>query len=116
MRKTIILHFIFLMVLGGVSFAADSNLNTENYGKEKPKGFSYESKFNKELNAFSLRSGRQFRGENVIDQQPKNYINLNTSIVYQKGQNSYVLPYKKKVAISRVTLTFNPNENLRKYD
>jgi len=44
--------------------------------------------------------------------QPNNNVNLN-SITFQKGENSYLLPYKKKAVLNK--LTFNPNELLRNY-
>jgi hypothetical protein len=110
MLKSIIFNTLFLLVLGGVSYAS-GDVNEGEFGKEKPKNLILENAPVKEIKTFSLRSGLQFRGEQVINQKPDyNYINLNTSITYQKGQNSFVLPYKKTV-LSRIT--FNPNIGLR---
>ena len=60
--------------------------------------------------SFSLKSGYQFRGNQVISQNKDSYINLNMVVSYQKGHTTYVLPLKKKV-LSQIT--FNPNASTR---
>ncbi|HOZ85492.1 MAG TPA: hypothetical protein PK191_08375 [Niabella sp.] len=100
-----------------VVFAEGENNNTEDPGKNKLKGFSLENRqsVDKQFYSFSLRSGMYFKGENLINgshAQPNNNVNLN-SITFQKGENSYLLPYKKKAVLNK--LTFNPNELLRNY-
>jgi len=62
---------------------------------------------------FSLKSGYNFRGSQVINTQSERYLNLNTVVTYQKGQTTYVLPLKKKVMLDKVT--FNPNAASRNY-
>lgn len=112
MLKGILFNTLFFLLLTTAAHAEGEG-NTEDFGKEKPKnGFSLDRN-NKELNSFSLRSTMMFKGENVINNLSSNYINFNTSITFQKGQNSYLLPYKKKVMLNKVT--FNPNESLRNF-
>jgi len=60
--------------------------------------------------SFSLKSGYQFRGSQVINQKSDSYINLNTVVSYQKGHTTYVMPLKKKI-LSKIT--FNPNPATR---
>ncbi|MBO9618383.1 MAG: hypothetical protein J7539_05035 [Niabella sp.] len=114
--KTFLLSAVFVLVLGGFSFAAEES-SPDNFdrGKEKSKNEYYDNSFNSQLNAFSLRSKFQFRGDKLLtpETSTNNYINLNTSISYQKGQNTYIVPYQKKVVLNR--FTFNPNETLRNY-
>jgi hypothetical protein len=61
---------------------------------------------------FSLSSGYQFRGSQVINTQQSKYINVNTMVSYQRGHTTYVMPLKKKVVLSG-RLTFNPNAATR---
>lgn len=108
-------NIVLLLGFALSSYAANEAMAVENYGKDKPKkGFGTESSSSTKLNHFSLGSQMNFKGEKVINSvNNSNYINFNTSITYQKGQNSYVVPFKKKVVINRIT--FNPNEMLRDY-
>jgi len=111
--KVIFFNIWFLLGFAIVSSAASEVSITENFGKDKPKkGISSENSENTKLNHFSLGSQMSFKGEKVINNNT-NYFNFNTSITYQKGQNSYIVPFKKKVVINRIT--FNPNELLRSY-
>ena len=109
-------NIVLLLGFALSSYAANEAMAVENYGKDKPKkGFNAESSSTTKLNHFSLGSQMNFKGEKVINSvNNSNYINFNTSITYQKGQNSYVVPFKKKVIINRIT--FNPNELLRDYN
>ena len=60
---------------------------------------------------FTLKSGYNFRGSQVINFESDRYINLNTVVTYQKGNTTYVMPLKKKVLLDKVT--FNPNPATR---
>ncbi|ANH79927.1 hypothetical protein A8C56_02095 [Niabella ginsenosidivorans] len=116
MLKTFLLSTIFVLVIGGVSYANEDPSVNFDRGKEKSKSAYFsDSRFNGQLNSFSLRSKYQFRGDKLLTNESSNnnYVNLNTSISYQKGQNTYIVPYKKKVVLNR--FTFNPNETLRNY-
>ncbi len=52
---------------------------------------------------FSLRSGYDFRGSNVISTEKK-YFSLTTMVNVQKGKTSYVIPLKKKVLIDNIRI------------
>ncbi|HEX4876620.1 MAG TPA: hypothetical protein VFV31_08105 [Chitinophagaceae bacterium] len=48
--------------------------------------------------SFSLRSGYNFRGSQVLTTtSEKRYINLNTTLTVHKGNTTYIVPLKKKV-------------------
>ncbi|MFV0605100.1 MAG: hypothetical protein ACK5NK_04580 [Niabella sp.] len=115
MVRIVFLNILFLLGFALAIQAANDITVDVDYGKEKPKSksFSADNNNNTKLNHFSLGSKMKFKGEKVINNN-SNYINFNSSITYQKGQNSYIVPFKKKVIISRVT--FNPNELLRDYN
>lgn len=56
--------------------------------------------------SFSLRSGYNYRGNNVINPEKQDvYINLNTVATFQKGNRTYILPIKSKVLLPNVKLS-----------
>jgi hypothetical protein len=64
--------------------------------------------------SFSLRSGYTYRGNQVINSQTQNrYISLNTTVTYQKGNTTYIVPLKKKVILSNVKINLG-NRQLRR--
>ncbi len=114
MLKAIFFNLLFIFSLSAVAFAEGESI-ADDFGKEKPKNFSLDNKSSKQLHSFSLRSPMYFKGENLINTESTasaTYSNLNI-VSFQKGQNSYLLPYKKKAVLNK--LTFNPNEILRNY-
>jgi hypothetical protein len=54
--------------------------------------------------SFSLRSNYDYRGSHVLNNCNNRYVILNTNITYQKGNNIYILPIKRKVLLDKVTL------------
>lgn len=115
MFKTLLVTSLFTLFIGVNSYAAE-DVATVDYGKEKPKGFGFESDFNKGVNSFSLRSNRQYRGENVINNtlNTVNYLSTNTVIAAAKSQNSNVITLKKGLIIGNIT--FNPNDAVKSYN
>ena len=64
--------------------------------------------------SFSLRSGYTYRGNQVINPQTQNsYISLNTTVTYQKGNTTYIVPLKKKVILNNVKIDIG-NRQLRR--
>ena len=56
---------------------------------------------------FSLKSGYQYRGSQIINQNKSdNYVTLNSLVTYQKGNMTYILPVKTVVNTSKVKLSF----------
>lgn len=61
---------------------------------------------------FSLKSGYQFRGSQIIHESSKTLMHLNTVVSLQKGNQVYTMPLKKEVWIDKVKLTLG-NQSLR---
>ncbi|HMR84919.1 MAG TPA: hypothetical protein PKE30_17355 [Niabella sp.] len=113
MLKAIFFNLLFIFSLSAAAYA-EGEVAAENLSKEKPKSFSLDNKPGAQLHSFSLRSGMYFKGENLINTEAasgKTYSNNNLS--FEKSQNSYLLPSKKKAILNKIT--FNPNELLRNY-
>lgn len=57
---------------------------------------------------FSLKSGYNYRGNNILSTPVQNkFITLNTTVVtYEKGNTTYILPLKKRILLDKVK--FNP--------
>jgi len=52
---------------------------------------------------FSLRSGYQYRGSQVINQQKSdNIVTLNSLVTYQKGNLTYILPLKTTINTQKI--------------
>lgn len=54
--------------------------------------------------AFSLKSGYNYRGSTVfsLPKEEDKFIMLNTTITYEKGNTTYILPLKKKVLLDKI--------------
>ena len=57
----------------------------------------------------TLRSSFNYRGNRLFttNHQPK-FITLNTTVTYQKGNSTYIVPLKKKVLLEKIK--FNPTQ------
>ncbi|MCX8018990.1 MAG: hypothetical protein N2747_00680 [Chitinophagaceae bacterium] len=53
---------------------------------------------------FSLKSGYKFKGNQIFSNPEKKYIQLNTTINYPKGNNTIVIPLKKKIVIDNIQI------------
>lgn len=52
---------------------------------------------------FSLKSGYQYRGSQVINQQrTDNTITLNSIVTYQRGNMTYIVPLKTQVLTQKI--------------
>src|SRR5436190_16034133 len=68
-----------------------------------PKNHSFLSNQSLAANStsFSLKSRYNYRGSQIIDPaRTGEYIDLNTTITFQKGNTTYVVPLKKKIFIT----------------
>lgn len=104
-RKVVTVMSLGCIALGSFATLGDGKLN-----KDKPKKNLFAQK-SQQSTTFSMRSGYDFRGNAVINQDTRRYINLNTVVTYPKGGNSYVLPMKKTMVMGK--LSFNPNQTTR---
>ena len=55
---------------------------------------------------FSLRSNYNYKGNNFIVTEKKNFIVLNRVVTFQKGNAAYVLPLKKMPLMGKIKFTF----------
>jgi hypothetical protein len=89
------------------SFAAFATLGDG--GKRtagNPNLLSYKTPSN--LHSFTLKSGYNYRGNNLLSNNRDRSIMLNTVVTYQKGNTTYIVPLKKKVFLDKVKITPTP--------
>ena len=91
--KLVLARKIATLFLIGLSFAAFATLGD---GKSKGKKSSLlSSKPTITPGKFSLKSGYQYRGSQILNQQKdKNSFTRNSLVTYQKGNMTYILPVK----------------------
>lgn len=97
-----------LAVVTGVAFATLGDGKTKT---NKSKKSLLSNKVVLSPGTFSLKSGYNYRGNEVLSLESNRYISINTVITYQKGNSTYIMPLKKKVLLDKVT--FNPNPATR---
>jgi hypothetical protein len=99
--KRLIKRKIATAVLITVSLAAFATLGDggrKNELKSSSNTLSYKN--------FSLRTGYNYKSNNLFTTQPRQYIQVNTVFTYQKGNTTYVMPLKKKMVLGKIR--FNP--------
>jgi hypothetical protein len=108
-KKLVLVLFLAVPTVGAFATLGDGKTKT-NSGKKSLLSIKSSSR----PGSFSLNPGYNFRGSQVINTQEKEnrYINLNTSITYQNGHTSYIVPLKKKMVLND-KVVFNPNAATR---
>ncbi len=96
-RKAVTLFLMVAFTAGAFATLGDGK------SKDKNKSLFPSQKVSIRPGYFSLKSGNGYRGSFVIDQESR-FILLNTSVTYQKGNTTYIVPLKKKVILQNVTL------------
>src|SRR6187431_3748047 len=101
--KLVLARNLATLFLIGLSVAAFATLGD---GKSKGKRSSLlNSKPTITPGKFSLKSGYQYRGSQILNQQKdKNSFTRNSLVTYQKGNVTYVLPLKT-VVTQKIKLT-----------
>lgn len=93
-----------MLLITATAMAAFASLGD---GKSKPRKASLLN--NKPVLAsgkFSLRSGYQYRGSQIVDQQKINQvITLNSVVTYQKGNTTFILPLKTTINTQKIKLS-----------
>lgn len=104
--------FAVLLLLAGIAVGSYATLGDGAGKKASPRLLT--GKTITKPGSFSLRSGYNYRGSQVINFNNENnhYINLNTVVTYQQGHTTYTMPVKKKVLLNN-KVTFNPNAATR---
>lgn len=94
---------VTLVLIGISAYAAFATL-----GDGKSKGKKRSLLNNKTVvtpGKFSLKSGYQYRGSQVINQSKNNNsITLNSVVTYQKGRMTYIVPLKTTVLTQKIKL------------
>jgi len=108
-KKLAIFFLLAAITLGAFATLGDGKSNTS-----LPRRSLLSTKISLKPGSFSLRSGYNFRGSQVINTQNNNnsYINFNTLVTYQMGHTSYIVPLKKRVVLND-KIVFNPNAATR---
>lgn len=102
-----------LVLLASSTIGTFAMLGTPGKGKKSTSSRSLLSHKSTSYNGqFSLSSGYQFRGSQVINTKQDKYLNVNTTVSYQMGHTTYTMPMQKKVVLNG-RLTFNPNAATR---
>ena len=98
---------IFLLAVSAVSAFAvlgDKGRNSKNRSSLSNQNFTISP------GNFSLKSNYNFRGSQIINTaRSSEYIDLNTTITYQKGNTTYIVPLKKKIFITTSNAGFTIN-------
>jgi len=105
-----------LAVLLVIAVSGIASFATLGDGKKKTTGSSSSLLSSRTVRPgyFSLRSGYTYRGTQVMSQQSQTrYISLNTTVTYQRGNTTYIVPLKKKVLLSNVKIDIS-NRQLRR--
>jgi hypothetical protein len=104
----IIKRKIATIVLVSASFAAFATLGEGSKKDNTPKNLLSTRVARSNYKNFSLRSGYSYRGSSVINTSAESkYFFVERVITYQKGNQTYILPMKKKVLLDKVN--FNPS-------
>ncbi len=101
------------VALIGLSVAAFATLGDGKVKNTKSSKSLLSNKSQAGITSFSLRSGYEFRGNQVFSKKEERYVSLNTNLSFQKGHTTYIVPLKKRVALNN-KVTFNPNAATRR--
>jgi hypothetical protein len=93
--------FLFITVMALAAFASLGD------GKSKGKKASLLNNNSSFIpGKFSLRSGYQYRGSQVINQQKtNNVLNLNSTVTFQRGNMTFILPIKTTVNTQKIKIS-----------
>ena len=106
LRKTVVsfaLTAMAVLTFGSTGGGGDKNKNTLNFNKDfttiRTSG------------GFTLKAGPSYRGSQLVNMQnQKDVILLNSVVTYQKGNTTFILPYKYKMSKQA------PKSNLNVFD
>ena len=74
-------------------------------GKKSGRSHLLSNKATPKYQPFTLKSGYNFRGNNLLNTKTETRsIMLNTSVTYKKGNITYIVPLKKKVFLDKVKI------------
>ena len=99
---------IVLVSVSLAAFAALGDGGKKNATHEK--GLLTDRLAHVDFKTFTLKSGYNYRGSNIFSdpKEDNRYIMLNTTVTYEKGNSTYILPLKKKVLLDKVNFRPQP--------
>jgi len=95
---------IALLFVGAAQFAMGSFTGSSD---DKTKGIYSLKNFNKTFyktsNPFSIRSGYQYKGSEILSQKKDSngIVTFNSIMRFEKGNTTYVYPYKHQVSVPK---------------
>jgi len=95
---------VFTIAMVVVSAAAAFATLGDGGDKDKKKGLLSNHYTNvKNTGKFSLKSGYQYRGSQIISQNTRqNTVSLNSVIIYKNGNTTYIVPFKTNPTNTKV--------------
>lgn len=96
------------VVVSAAAFATlgDGKGNSPRF-PSRPAAFSIKPQYGN-AQRFTLRSGLSYSADRLLSENDdRRFISLNTTVTYQKGNTTYIIPLKKKPAILE-KIKFNP--------
>lgn len=105
-RKQILTALCVVFSVGAFATLGNGRGNPT-LGVSNSRSFSIRPQFNVNQR-FTLRSGLSYSADRLLtEDEPRVRINLNTTVTYQRGNTTYIVPLKKKpVLLDKVK--FNP--------
>lgn len=104
-RNSAIKKLIATVFIAATAFAAFGSLGDGNKNPALSKKHTLLSGKTFSQGSFSLKSGYNYRGSQVLNANSANqYINLNTVVTLQRGNSTYIVPLKKKVILNKVKI------------
>ena len=94
-----------IVILLASTFGAFATLG-DGKGKPRQKSLLTRTVEFKNPGVFSLKSTYDFRGNHIINEEKNQFLFINTTVTYQKGNTTYILPLKRKVILDKIK--FNP--------
>ena len=98
-RKLSVFILLAISAIGSFATLGDGKLKKDLPKKALLSGKTLKPGF------FSLKSGYDFRGNQIINNEVETkYIRLNTTVTMQKGNTTYIVPLKKRVILQNVKI------------
>ncbi len=110
-RSKIWLAVTLLVLFSGVQVYATLGEGRRKSAKRKAQ-LRLSNRMENTPGTFSLKSGYQYRGSNVLSQE-KTSIRVNTVVSLQKGNHIYAMPLKKEIWVEKIKVSLG-NQSLRR--
>ncbi|MBM3432679.1 MAG: hypothetical protein FJX92_06745 [Bacteroidetes bacterium] len=112
-NKTILLSLTALLILFSGFYAYATLGEGRRKSAKRKTQLNLSSRIEQVPGTFSLKSGYDFRGRSVLQDNSK-AIQVNTVVSLQKGNHIYTMPLKKQIWTPTVKLTLG-NQSIRRF-